>query len=510
MGRARKFAACFLSMILCASVFCFRANAEVTPQLDSASYAALGQKLDEYLRRIEPLDFHTQEEECDFLISSCKDSAARQFTALKVYTHYLHSKVMGAEAVAIYLTDNWFAPGKVQMHSSIDLMNAKIFADFNRQSLIGMRAPALELKRMDGGTAALFGKPDGRRRILYFYDTGCANCLAQSVMLRSLLDNSDYDVELDAVYTGADSTAWKKYVESHLSFVRKDVSVNHLWDPEVNSDFQRKYGVLQTPRMFLVDRDGIIIGRGLDAPVLAQMLDKVADEDNYEYGNESSIQLYNRIFVSLGENYGVDDLRSLVDHIAERTSGDNQTFRETMGDLFYYLSYQQDGRCKEAEKYLCDNYILSRPDIWAGPSDSLKVMGFAKTMSDLLSRSMPGSHVPNVSVRGVYGRGSFSEDSKFSAKRYRLDKLRGSDTYVMFYYRGCSLCKEYMEAAGDLLSSGRKILFVSVSADEQPNLEELLDKFDLTSLPFVLRIGRHGEVLERYVDFRRLKASAGK
>ena len=121
-------------MILCASVFCFRANAEVTPQLDSASYAALGQKLDEYLRRIEPLDFHTQEEECDFLISSCKDSAARQFTALKVYTHYLHSKVMGAEAVAIYLTDNWFAPGKVQMHSSIDLMNAKIFADFNRQS----------------------------------------------------------------------------------------------------------------------------------------------------------------------------------------------------------------------------------------------------------------------------------------------------------------------------------------------------------------------------------------
>lgn len=106
-------------------VFCFRANAEVTPQLDSASYAALGQKLDEYLRRIEPLDFHTQEEECDFLISSCKDSAARQFTALKVYTHYLHSKVMGAEAVAIYLTDNWFAPGKVQMHSSIDLMNAK-------------------------------------------------------------------------------------------------------------------------------------------------------------------------------------------------------------------------------------------------------------------------------------------------------------------------------------------------------------------------------------------------
>ena len=82
MGRARKFAACFLSMILCASVFCFRANAEVTPQLDSASYAALGQKLDEYLRRIEPLDFHTQEEECDFLISSCKDSAARQFTAL--------------------------------------------------------------------------------------------------------------------------------------------------------------------------------------------------------------------------------------------------------------------------------------------------------------------------------------------------------------------------------------------------------------------------------------------
>src|SRR5574344_556240 len=479
-----------LRILLCSLALCLGIYASGENSLpDSTKLAALSNKLEEYFSALKGESLEVQSKEMDFIIDACKDSLVRQYVAIKIYDHYITSKVMGDEGVAVYLTDNWFVPGKVKMKSDIDLMNARIFADFNRQSLIGCKSQQMKVQNAKGDSIQLFANPSGRYALLYFYDVDCSKCKLETPSLAQVLAKDDSQMDVYPFYTGDKKEAWNKYVKDHFSFHTENTVLNNVWDASFDSDFQRKYGVLQTPRMFLVDPDGVIIGRGLDSPVLAQMLDKVADEDNYEYGNESSIQLYSRIFVSLGENYGVDDLRSLVDHIAERTSGDNQTFRETMGDLFYYLSYQQDGRCKEAEKYLCDNYILSRPDIWAGPSDSLKVVGFAKTMSDLLSRSMPGSHVPNVSVRGVYGRGSFSEDSKFSAKRYRLDKLRGSDTYVMFYYRGCSLCKEYMEAAGDLLSSGRKILFVSVSANEQPNLEELLDKFDLTSLPFVLRIG---------------------
>jgi hypothetical protein len=44
---------------------------------------------------------------------------------------------MGAEAVAIHVLDKWFIDGPVRMYDDVDLLHARIFADFNRQSLIG-------------------------------------------------------------------------------------------------------------------------------------------------------------------------------------------------------------------------------------------------------------------------------------------------------------------------------------------------------------------------------------
>ena len=110
---------------------------------DDGKFAPLKVKLDEYTAAIAGDSFKTQASECDFLISECKDSLARQFTALYLYDHYLNSRIMGDEAVAVHIVDRWFAPGTVKMKNDLDLLNAKVFADFNRSSLIGEKAPEL-------------------------------------------------------------------------------------------------------------------------------------------------------------------------------------------------------------------------------------------------------------------------------------------------------------------------------------------------------------------------------
>ena len=91
-----------------------------------------------------------QKQESDFLIESASDSLVRQFIALKIYDHYLNSPVMGSEAVAIHVLDRWFIPGTVKMKSDIDFINAQVYADFNRQSLVGMKAPQLSMQDIDG------------------------------------------------------------------------------------------------------------------------------------------------------------------------------------------------------------------------------------------------------------------------------------------------------------------------------------------------------------------------
>ena len=69
--------------------------------LDSARTARLDGLMAQYftLRAGEPAA--VQGAEMDGLISSCRDSLLRQYVALRIYGHYIGSKVMGDEAVAI-------------------------------------------------------------------------------------------------------------------------------------------------------------------------------------------------------------------------------------------------------------------------------------------------------------------------------------------------------------------------------------------------------------------------
>ena len=134
-----------LHILLAALAFTWSvfAGAQQTP--DSASFAALGAKLDSYMEAMAPLSVQEQEKECSFLIESCSDSLVRQYVALKLYSSYISSDVMGVEAVAIDIADNWFFSGKIRMKNDIDLMNARIYAEFNRRSLVGKQAEELTL-----------------------------------------------------------------------------------------------------------------------------------------------------------------------------------------------------------------------------------------------------------------------------------------------------------------------------------------------------------------------------
>ena len=309
---------------------------------DSAALKALSSKLETYVKAIETLSFSEQAAECDFLISSCNEQATRQFVATWLYRHYYASKIMGVEAVAVHIVDKWFTSGDARPESDIELMNARIFADFNRASLVGMPAPGLTLKNRAGEDVELFGgndsvqkKREARYSVLYFYDTGCANCLIQSIMLRNTLKDIKLNLRLIAVYTGCDSLAWDKYVGEKLSPIPEAVETMHLWDPEMDSDFQRKYGILQTPGMFLIDRDGIIVGRKLDAGTLAMMADDLAEEENYSYGNPESEALFDKLFSTFEGEPGLKEINSITDLLASRTEG-SPAFRTTMGDLLYY------------------------------------------------------------------------------------------------------------------------------------------------------------------------------
>lgn len=269
---------CFILLCIALLACC---SHKVLPPSDSVIlseakdlYAALDAKLDEYAAAMEFLPAEEKSAECDFIIGMVSDSVIRNHVAEHLYNRYMNSSLMGDEAVAIYLTDNWFTPGKVSFKEPADLFAAKLFADFNRQSLLGKEAPAMTAFNPEGEPEEVLPR-DGRLKVLFIYDTSCATCKFQSALLEEFF--SDYkgqEFDFIAFYAGSDSAAWQLWRETHFKSLPagSPVRVRDYWDPEVESDFQRKYGVLSTPRIILIDENGVIIGRRLDCAALRQLL----------------------------------------------------------------------------------------------------------------------------------------------------------------------------------------------------------------------------------------------
>lgn len=251
----------------------------LSAQVDSASLAKMDAMLREYVSAMEGESAEVKVRECFFLIDSCTDSILRQRVTSNLFDHYSGSHLMGDESVAIAVYDEWIGSGRVRLASDDAQLQASIFAEFNRHTMLGMPSPVIELESMDGSVMAV-GGPAERRRVLYFYDTTCGKCKLESIILRSYLDMCETDLDLYAVYVGSDRDSWVSYVGEKFQVDSDKVRVFNVWDPEGESDMYRLYGILQTPRMYYLDKDGTILGRRLTVEALQQLVSigKIEDE----------------------------------------------------------------------------------------------------------------------------------------------------------------------------------------------------------------------------------------
>ena len=460
-------------------------------------YPELGAKLDQYFLALAGEPVSVQNEECDFLIESCQDSLVRQYTALKVYDHYLKSKIMGDDAVAVHVARKWFLSGKVKMKSEDDAFHAQLFVQFNENSLIGNPAPQLTLFAPDSSSVRIPAKD--AYSVLYFYDTGCATCKKETPRLQELIDSGKFPVTVYAIYVGASAEEWAAYRD-------KFTGVTHLWDPEVTSDWQLLYGVLQTPRMFLVNPTGEIVGRGLDTPALEILLNRELSKEEYVYGEASEMERLAQLFDIYGDTLKVSDIMSVADYMAARTfgEGDVNAYKQTIGDLLYYLFSQRTEVYRDASVPFIQKYI-EQPEIWSTEADKAQVTSLGELMVALASRTPVGSQVPDLKVPGTLHRkpGLFRKGVKEG--EFRLRKLKGNPGYLIFYTGGCSACQELLAAVDDIVANDRKarILLIDMDAlfnDNPEKANELLDNFDLSVLPFVLQLDRKGVVRHRYVQ----------
>lgn len=458
-------------------------------------YPELGAKLDEYFTALAGEPASVQNKECDYLIASCQDSLVRQYVALKVYNHYLQSKILGDDAVAVHVAREWFLSGKVAMAEEMDLVNAKVFVAFNEASLIGMPAPVLQAFDPSGARVKM---PGAGYSVLYFYDTGCATCKVESARLKAFVKEGKYPVTVYAIYVGQDDASWEAYRAGFEG-------VTHVWSPSPE-DWQRLYGVLQTPRMFLVSPSGEILGRGLDTSALQMLLNREFSAGQFVYGERAQMEALDQLFAAYGDSLTVSHVMDVADYMAARTFGEGNldAFKQNFGDMLYYLSSRKTEVFREAAVPFVKKYI-QLPDVWDSPQDQAQVVSLGELLLDLCTRTPVGSPVPDMPVPGVLRRKPclFVPGSRSGA--FSLRKLKGAPAYLVFYSAGCASCQEMLAAVERVVQENRRarVLLVDMDAvlNDAPQLgRQLLDTFDLSALPMVVQLDKKGVVQHKYVS----------
>lgn len=498
---------------------------------DTSHYAAIDAKIDTYLRALAQASIEEKISEAEFLLSTCKTDSLRDHVAEKIYLYYFDSPVMGDESVAIHLTDDWFSTGRAKLSSEIELLNAKVFADFNRQSLIGCKAPLLRLFSPEGSESyapaasarslgdTLFAPTYARPQVLYFYSPSCVKCRVESASLKDFILTEKPDADFYLICTSESKAQWDEYRSTKLNIP----DAIHLWDPEISSDYQKKYGVIQTPRLFLIGCDGRVEGRGLDVAALRTLL----ESEKLIYPSEGSERMFDGIFDAL-DAVSADDVKSVAGLISAKTG---RTFRQMAGDYLYYLASRKAEAYKVGEEYVIDSLILGRPKIWCSADDSLKVIGPAMLFKSMLSKAPLGRRLPSIVLKG-----SFLKNSHLRAGKLNLSKPR-HPVIVMFYSEGCSSCEAQRQAlyrvdsalavrrlprarralamtdtalakpseeTSALAEKDLRVFFADMDAlmsSDRRHAELLLDTFDLSSLPHLILIDQSGIVRRKYLSF---------
>ena len=382
------------------------------------------------------------------------DSVGRQQPELQSkvagisFDFFTDSPVMGHEAVAVHIADSWFLNNRLKLENEELFPILYTYAEFNRSSLVGAPAPPLVMEDISGVPTDIRNL-DAENKVLFFYDTDCATCRREAPLLADLVRNyRGESLILFAIYTQSDKNAWESYVaETFGDAASPDVTVVHLWDPEAATGFHKKFAVLSTPMLFLLDSQNIIRGRGLDCEALALMLDQ---------GNTLALQykhLFDNVFSAFNP-LDIEIVEGLIDAFDDKTAHDPALHSELFLHLFNYLRTSDAFPKQQGALYLAEHYIAADPDVWSKEFVEKTIHALAQARlnpvgtkaTQLTLQNKRGKHVPMFRPRKHYG------------------------TLIFFHLIDCQQCQKEFEAlkriSSDLYDTDIQVVMVYVGEEQ--------------------------------------------
>lgn len=218
----------------------------------------------------------TIKREVDHVLTKIKNSNSdmMRYCLATLLNDYANSKIMGQDALYVYLVNNYYAKGKAPWTDSVSLKKMKEDAMDLEPVLIGKTA--FDFKVFDTtlvNYSSLY-EMNSEYKLLVFWSPDCGHCKKEIPVLDSLyptLKKAGCDVF--AVSTVAESgenvANWKKFIRDHKLRFKNYADPRH----QMNPLFKVLYNIKGTPEYYVLDRQNKIIAKKLSPEQLPDFIE---------------------------------------------------------------------------------------------------------------------------------------------------------------------------------------------------------------------------------------------
>jgi peroxiredoxin len=192
---------------------------------------------------------------------------------------YIYPKYMGQDAVFVHLFEKYHSKGVSNWLNQKQLKTISDRAYMLMANLIGEQAANLQMVDSSGKDIPLYNI-ESKYIVICFWDPTCGHCQKQVPRLDSIYHAKwkNEGVKMYGVLTETQNLdQWKKFIrDKHLGSwinVYETDAQKKIVQQSKQASYKQLYDVIQTPTLYLLDKDKKIIAKKLTMEQMDQVLD---------------------------------------------------------------------------------------------------------------------------------------------------------------------------------------------------------------------------------------------
>ncbi len=237
-------------------------------------------KLEQYYRNVVPPVPDSIINESDYMLLLARSSPEMYKFLLNWLTdEYIYPKYMGQDAVFVHLFEKYHSKGVSSWLNEKQMKTISDRAYMLMANLIGEQAANLEMVDSSGKNVPLYNI-NSNYIVVCFWDPTCGHCQKQVPRLDSIYNAKwkNEGVKMYGVLTETkDLDLWKKFIKDKslggwINVYETDAQRKIIQDSK-QASYKQLYDVIQTPTLYLLDKDKKIIAKKLTLEQMDDVLD---------------------------------------------------------------------------------------------------------------------------------------------------------------------------------------------------------------------------------------------